>query len=163
MLATAGWRSFFNKLLVACTSSSWHRSSCGRTDGAPTLAKCQNYLGIGIDTALPAPRSAIQSVLPAGSTPVGVSSPPLSTVTLALSPCSRDFAAAILCEDELIVRRAHAVWPFYRLVDPDIDWYSRFTRSIDWDAIKLVEDHVVHIEHAIEECNPIDAPECRML
>jgi hypothetical protein len=129
------------------------------------LAKRQNYLGIGIDGALPAPRSAIQIVSPAGSTPVGVSSPSLSTVRFALSPCtvSRDFAAAILCEDELTARYAHAVWPFYRLVDPDIDRYSRFTRGIDRNAIKLVEDHVVHIEHAIEECNPIDAPERRML
>lgn len=41
---------------------------------------------MGIDTALPAPRSAIQIVSPAGSTPVGVFSPSLSTVTLALSP-----------------------------------------------------------------------------
>ncbi len=44
------------------------------------------YLGIGIDTAFPAPRSAIQRVSPAGSTPVGVVRPSLSTVTLALSP-----------------------------------------------------------------------------
>ena len=41
---------------------------------------------MGIDTALPAPRSAIQIVSPTGSTPVGVSSPSLITVTLALSP-----------------------------------------------------------------------------
>src|SRR5580658_3950235 len=45
-----------------------------------------NYFGIGIDTALPAPRSAIQIVSPAGSTPVGILSPSLITVTLALSP-----------------------------------------------------------------------------
>ena len=45
-----------------------------------------SHFGIGIDTALPAPRSAIQIVSPAGSTPVGVSSPSLITVTLALSP-----------------------------------------------------------------------------
>ena len=43
------------------------------------------YLGMGIDTALPAPRSAIQIVSPAGSTAVGVLSPSLITVTLALS------------------------------------------------------------------------------
>src|SRR5580658_8364584 len=45
-----------------------------------------DHLGIGIDTALPAPRSAIQIVSPAGSTAVGVLSPSLMTVTLALSP-----------------------------------------------------------------------------
>src|SRR5580704_17747645 len=44
------------------------------------------YFGIGIDTALPAPRSAMQRVSPAGSTAVGVFSPSLITVTLALSP-----------------------------------------------------------------------------
>jgi hypothetical protein len=76
---------------------------------------------------------------------------------------SRDLTAAILREEELTVRCAHAIRPFYRLVDPDIDRCSRFARGIDGYAIKLVEDHVVHIEHAIEECNPIDAPERRML
>ncbi len=45
-----------------------------------------NYWGIGTDTALPAPRSAIQRVSPAGSTPVGVLSPSFITVTVALSP-----------------------------------------------------------------------------
>src|SRR5262245_10888535 len=50
------------------------------------VANGENYLGIGIDTAFPAPRSAIQIVSPAGSPPVGVLSPSLSTVTLALSP-----------------------------------------------------------------------------
>lgn len=45
-----------------------------------------NQLGMGIDTALPAPCSAIQRVSPAGSTPVGVLSPSLITVMLALSP-----------------------------------------------------------------------------
>src|SRR5436190_21525067 len=45
-----------------------------------------NYFGIGIDTALPVPRSAIQIVSPAGSTAVGVLSPSLITVRLALSP-----------------------------------------------------------------------------
>src|SRR5579871_2455252 len=44
------------------------------------------YFGIGIETALPAPRSATQIVLPAGSTAVGVLRPSLMTVTLALSP-----------------------------------------------------------------------------
>src|SRR5260370_35282593 len=54
------------------------------------------HFGIGIDTALPTPRSATQIVSPAGSTPVGVSSPSLITVitvTPALSPftvCLRD-------------------------------------------------------------------------
>lgn len=52
------------------------------------FARGQVYFGIGIDTAFPAPRSAIQIVSPAGSTPVGVLSPSLSTVTLALSPCT---------------------------------------------------------------------------
>ena len=47
---------------------------------------CCYHFGIGIDTALPAPRSAIQIVSPAGSTAVGVLSPSLITVTLALSP-----------------------------------------------------------------------------
>src|SRR5947199_527674 len=46
----------------------------------------QRYLGIAIETAWPAPRSAIQRVSPAGSTAVGVLSPSLMTVTLALSP-----------------------------------------------------------------------------
>src|SRR5262245_56775431 len=46
----------------------------------------EHYFGMGIDTALPAPRSPIQIVSPAGSTPVGVFNPSLSTVTLALSP-----------------------------------------------------------------------------
>jgi hypothetical protein len=45
-----------------------------------------NYLGMGTDRALAAPRSAIQIVSPTGSTPVGVMSPSLITVTLALSP-----------------------------------------------------------------------------
>src|SRR6478735_7663495 len=45
-----------------------------------------NYLGIGIDTALPVPRSAIQMMSPAGSTAVGVVSPSLIAVTLPLSP-----------------------------------------------------------------------------
>src|SRR5277367_4845503 len=76
---------------------------------------------------------------------------------------SRNFAAAVFCEDELTVGCAHAVWPFYRLVHPDIDWCSRFTGGIDGNAIKLVEDDVVHIEHAIEECNPVNAPKRRML
>jgi len=44
------------------------------------------HFGIGIDTALPAPRSAIQSVSPAGSTAVGVLRPSLWTVTVPLSP-----------------------------------------------------------------------------
>jgi hypothetical protein len=86
-----------------------------------------------------------------------------NTCLVAMYAESRDFAAGILCEDELTARCAHAVRPFYRLVDPDIDRYSRFTRGIDWNAIKLVEDHVVHIEHAIEEGNAIDAPQRRML
>jgi hypothetical protein len=43
------------------------------------------HFGIGIDTALPVPRSATQIVSPAGSTAVGVLSPSLITVTLALS------------------------------------------------------------------------------
>jgi hypothetical protein len=42
------------------------------------------HFGIGIDTALPAPRSATQMISPAGSTAVGVLSPSLMTVTLAL-------------------------------------------------------------------------------
>ena len=66
----------------------------GTTGGWPIQARCwlewghriRNYLGMGTDTALPAPRSAIQIVSPTGSTPVGVSSPSLITVTLALSP-----------------------------------------------------------------------------
>src|SRR4029077_10185971 len=45
-----------------------------------------SYFGMGTDTALPAPRSAIQIVSRTGSTPVGVSSPSLITVTVALSP-----------------------------------------------------------------------------
>src|ERR1700679_4295205 len=45
-----------------------------------------SYLGIGIEITLPVARSVIQRVSPAGSTPVGVLSPSLSTVTLALSP-----------------------------------------------------------------------------
>src|SRR5271156_6436882 len=46
----------------------------------------RSHFGIGIDTALPAPRSATQIVSPAGSTAVGVLNPSLMTVTLALSP-----------------------------------------------------------------------------
>jgi len=38
------------------------------------------YFGIGMETALPVPRSAIQSTSPAGSTAVGVFRPSFSTV-----------------------------------------------------------------------------------
>src|ERR1700722_1928268 len=85
------------------------------------------------------------------------------TCLVAIYGENRDLAAAILCEEELTVRCAHAIRPFYRLVDPDIDRCSRFARSIDGNAIKLVEDHIVHVEHSIEEGNAIDAPQSRML
>src|SRR5215472_10611483 len=55
-------------------------------EGSLHCDRCWSQLGIGIETALPAPRSAIQIVSPVGSTPVGVMRPSLSTVTLALSP-----------------------------------------------------------------------------
>src|SRR5215471_1868417 len=45
-----------------------------------------SYFGIGMDSALPMARSVNQIVSPTGSTPVGVLSPCLITVTLALSP-----------------------------------------------------------------------------
>src|ERR1700727_2830920 len=73
-----GWRVEGELIQFAVVSS-----FCGET---LIFSRLENYLGIGIDTALPAPRSAIQIVSPAGSTPVGVLSPSLSTVTLALSP-----------------------------------------------------------------------------
>ena len=55
-----------------------------RSDAAVRF--CVYHFGIGIETALPVARSAIQIVSPAGSTAVGVLSPSLMTVTLALSP-----------------------------------------------------------------------------
>lgn len=48
--------------------------------------RTSTYFGSGIDSAKPAPRSVNHNVSPAGSMPVGVFRPSLSTVTLALSP-----------------------------------------------------------------------------
>ena len=66
--------------LTPCVSNSRPRAS------EPGFCSVPHHLGIGIETALPVPRSAIQIVSPAGSTAVGVLSPSLMTVTLALSP-----------------------------------------------------------------------------
>src|SRR6202000_3185544 len=74
---------------VKGTSSTQSRKSPkrkARLEGGFSWKYAASYLGKGIDKALPAPRSAIHRVSPAGSTPVGVLSPSLSTVTLALSP-----------------------------------------------------------------------------
>src|SRR5690349_16631422 len=81
VLKYSNWRRFISG---HCTLDFADRDPAGasRSDSRPAL-----YLpGMGIDTALPAPRSAIQMVLPAGSTAVGVFNPSLITVTLALSP-----------------------------------------------------------------------------
>ena len=67
--------------------------------GTPQHSTRPFHFGIGIDTALPAPRSATQIVSPAGSTAVGVLSPSLITVTLACIAMDRNhgnLAAAIL-------------------------------------------------------------------
>jgi hypothetical protein len=42
-----------------------------RSDVAGFSSNTGNYFGIGMDTALPAPRSGIRMVSPAGSTAVG--------------------------------------------------------------------------------------------
>ena len=82
------------------------------------------HFGIGIETALPAPRSAIQMVSPAGSTAVGVLSPSLMTVTLALSPwtvITEILPLPFSARSQFAIGRAHAVRPFDRLIHPDID------------------------------------------
>ena len=67
-----------------------------------------NHFGIGMDTALPVPRSATQIVSPAGSTAVGVLSPSLITVTLALSPLTArtEIDAVVVDADLFLVARA---------------------------------------------------------
>jgi hypothetical protein len=93
-----------------CPSQENGLNGLARVESSPKA----NYLGMATDTALPAPRSAIQRVSPAGSTPVGVLSPSLITVTLALSPSMLsigDFTAAIFGDEDLTVRCTHAIRP----------------------------------------------------
>jgi hypothetical protein len=120
------------------------------------------HFGIGIDTALPAPRSAIQITSPAGSTAVGVLSPSLSTVTLALSPLTvitGDLAAAILSNEQLAIDCAHAIRPFYGLIHPDVDRSSGVAGSVQRDSVEIVREHIVHIQRTVQKGDPVNAVE----
>src|ERR1700733_594808 len=74
-----------------------------------------------------------------------------------------DFAAAVFGDDEVAIGGAHAVRPLDQLVHPDIFRLPRLSGGVDWDAVELVEDDVVHIERAAEKGDAIDARKGPML
>ena len=121
---------------------------------------------MGIETALPAARSAIQMVSPAGSTAVGVLRPSLRMVTLALSP--------------VMVRMEILPLPFSATRSlplaarmpsgPLTGWSIQMSTGVwglpvgvDGDAVELVEDDVVDVEDAVEEGDAVYAHEDAVL
>src|SRR5215471_5929566 len=85
-----------------------------------------------------------------------------NTCLVAMNGESRNFAAGILCEEEPTVRRTHAIRPSYGLVGPNVDWCSGFAGGIDRDAIQLVENHIVYVQDAIQECDAVHTSERRV-
>jgi hypothetical protein len=62
-----------------------------------------------------------------------------------------NFAAAILCNEQLAIGGAHAVRPFYGLIHPDIDRVSGLAGRIHRDTVEIVREHIVDVQSAIQK------------
>src|ERR1700687_5864450 len=111
----------------------------------------KRYFGIGIDQTLPVPRSVNHSVSPAGSIPVGVTSPSFRTVTWAVSPVM--VSASIRPEP-------FAAWNSFPLAarmpsgpltgaSIQMSTGAGLAGRIYGNAVELVKEHIVYIEHAV--------------